>query len=69
MKVNGKTIRTIGQAHQHIINREITCADLVRSIYENINTRSNLNAYVNVQDEERMLEEAEEADGRYQRGE
>ena len=69
MKVNGKTIRTIGQAHYHIINQEITCADLVRSIYENINKRSNLNAFVNVQDEERMLEEAEEADGRYQRGE
>ena len=39
-------------------NGDFSCVDLVESIYDKIEERSGLNAYVNVRDRENVIKEA-----------
>jgi Asp-tRNA(Asn)/Glu-tRNA(Gln) amidotransferase A subunit family amidase len=53
--------KTIKQASRLMKANVFTCPELIEATYQNIDTRSNLNAYVNIRDRSEALREAEES--------
>jgi Asp-tRNA(Asn)/Glu-tRNA(Gln) amidotransferase A subunit family amidase len=53
--------KTIKQASRLMKANVFTCPELIEATYENIDSQSNLNAYVNIRDRSESLREAEES--------
>jgi Asp-tRNA(Asn)/Glu-tRNA(Gln) amidotransferase A subunit family amidase len=69
MKVSKQVIRTLGQAHKHIVNKDFSCVDLIQATIANVEDNKHLNAFVALTDQAQLLDQAEQADARYRNGE
>jgi aspartyl-tRNA(Asn)/glutamyl-tRNA(Gln) amidotransferase subunit A len=68
MKVNGHVVKTITQAHKHLLARHFTAMDLADECWSNIDKNAHLNAFVTKRAKEDTMREAEAANKRYQEG-
>ena len=59
--------KTIKQASRLMKANVFTCPELIEQTYENIDSRSHLNAFVNVRSRDQALQEAEESQKRIER--
>jgi Asp-tRNA(Asn)/Glu-tRNA(Gln) amidotransferase A subunit family amidase len=59
MKVNKQVIRTLGQAHKHIVSKDFTCVDLLQATFANVEANKHLNAFVSLTDQAQLLDQAE----------
>ena len=59
MKVSKQVIRTLGEAHKHIVGKDFTCVDLLQATFANVEANEHLNAFVSLTDQAQLLDQAE----------
>lgn len=68
MQINGHIVKTFTDCHKLLLNKSVKVTDLVEACWNNVSKYDHLNAFVSKRDQETTMQEAEEAQKRYNLG-